>query len=118
MGSEKQAVPWLGSIKSSIDDWDIALNDALDKEESLADVFSKHSDVRVSIFIEGGPSKGFTKESCERDIQNYFFQERQVFFNRFAWTGAEGQDISNITIWSFFWIVCIFQNKQILINIS
>ena len=53
-------MPWLGSFKSSIDDWDIVLNDALDKEESVADVFTKYSDERVSILVEGAPSKGLT----------------------------------------------------------
>ena len=76
-GSEKQAIPWLGSFKSSIDDWVIVLNDAQDKEESIADVFSKHSDERVSIFIEGGPSKGFTKQSCERDVPKIFFRKNK-----------------------------------------
>ena len=66
-------MPWLGSFKSSIDDWEIVLNEALDKEESVADVFTKYSDERVSILVEGGPSKGSVRKFFERKGKNCIF---------------------------------------------
>ena len=60
-GSEKQSLPWLGSFKSGIDDWDvIKSSDEGDMEESIADLFTKFSDERVTIMLDGGPSKGKT----------------------------------------------------------
>ena len=63
LGNERHTLPWIGSFKSTVDDWDIVNNDHgqhMEEEESLAEVFSKFSDERVSIALEGGPSKGKT----------------------------------------------------------
>ena len=63
LGNERHTLPWIGSFKSTVDDWDIVNNDHgqhMEEEESLAEVFIKFSDERVSIALEGGPSKGKT----------------------------------------------------------
>ena len=60
-GSERQFLPWIRHCKSNIDDWDVIHNsDDGDMEESVSDLFTKYSDERVTILMEGGPSTGKT----------------------------------------------------------
>ena len=60
-GSERQFLPWIRHCKSSIDDWDVVhRSEDGDREESISDLFTKYSDERVTILMEGGPSTGKT----------------------------------------------------------
>ena len=58
LGTENPCLPWFGSVKSSIDDWSLATESG--EEESLPDIFSKYSDKRLTLLLEGGTSKGKT----------------------------------------------------------
>ena len=60
-GSERQFLPWIRHFKSSIEDWDVIHNkEDGDVTESISDLFTKYSDERVTILMEGGPSTGKT----------------------------------------------------------
>lgn len=58
LGTENPCLPWFGSVKSSVDDWSLATESG--EEESLPDIFSKYSDKRLTLLLEGGTSKGKT----------------------------------------------------------
>ena len=58
LGTEKHAIPWIGSFKSSIDDWSLRKNDH--QEEFLTDIITKFSDDRLTVLIQAESCKGKT----------------------------------------------------------
>ena len=66
LGGERQVLPWLPPLTSSIDDWEVFL-EREQREEALTDLFIRQADKRFSVLLTGRPSTGKTslmKQLC------------------------------------------------------
>ena len=67
LGGDKPVIPWLSSLKSSIDDWEVEGRGGDSSEDVLTELFIREADRRVSVLVEGGPATGKTslvKQLC------------------------------------------------------
>ena len=66
LGGERQVLPWLAPLRSSIEDWAV-VQEKEETEEILTDLLIRQADRRVSVLLTGSPSTGKTslvKQLC------------------------------------------------------
>lgn len=59
LGRQRQVLPWLTPLTSSIDDWEVRVEREA-RQEPLTDLFISRAEGRVSVLLEGATSTGKT----------------------------------------------------------